>query len=98
MKKLIIILSLMTFITPALADERTEIHALIKELDYLIEVSTQMKARYGRNQQRVRFNYDALINQLKATRGRSAEYLNAKGETIHRAPPRTLDQDMIRIQ
>lgn len=80
------------------ADEKSELYALVKEIDYLIEVSQQMQKHYGNSNQRVRFNYSALIKQLKTTRNRTAEYFNTKGETIHPRPPLALDQDLIRIK
>lgn len=97
-KKFVIILLGLTLCMPTHADERTEIEAFIKELDYLIEVSQGMKSRYARNGGRVRFNYDALTKQLRTTRARTADYLNSKGESINRAPPKTLNDNLIRIQ
>lgn len=81
------------------ADERSDVQALVKELDYLIEVSVKMQRDYGKQrQQRVRFNYQALINQLKTTRQNTAAFLNEKGTSIQTAPPAIIDHDLYNIK
>lgn len=80
------------------ADEREEIQAMVKELDYLIEVAARMQKDYGNQRnQRVRFNYTALINQLKTTRQNTAAFFNERGESIQQNPPAVIDQDLYRI-
>ena len=92
----IVSLSLGTQMTQA--GEREEIQAMVKELDYLIEVAVKMQKDYGsQRNQRVRFNYTALINQLKTTRQNTAAFFNERGESIQRNPPAVIDQDLYRI-
>ena len=80
------------------AGEREEIEAMVKELDYLIEVAVKMNKDYGsQRNQRVRFNYTALINQLKTTRQNTAAFFNERGESIQKNPPAVIDQDLYRI-
>ena len=80
------------------AGEREEIQTMVKELDYLIEVAVKMQKDYGsQRNQRVRFNYTALINQLKTTRQNTAAFFNERGESIQRNPPAVIDQDLYRI-
>ncbi|GBU09000.1 hypothetical protein AwWohl_01380 [Gammaproteobacteria bacterium] len=79
--------------------EHADINSLIKELDYLIEFSSKMQADYGKNRSsRVRFNYAALIKQLKVTRANTAAYFNETGDSIRTSPPQVLDRDLYKIK
>ena len=97
----ILIISMFTIgitVPIAPAGEREEIEAMVKELDYLIEVAVKMNKDYGNQRnQRVRFNYTALINQLKTTRQNTAAFFNERGESIQKNPPAVIDQDLYRI-
>lgn len=79
-------------------DERSDIANIVKELDYLIDVTKNMKNKYKNNNNRITFNYDALINQLQTTRNRTAEYLNTQGQQINAAPPISVDSDLLRLK
>ena len=92
------VLTLAISLPIAHAGEREEIQAMVKELDYLIEVAVKMQKDYGsQRNQRVRFNYTALINQLKTTRQNTAAFFNERGESIQQNPPAVIDQDLYRI-
>jgi hypothetical protein len=67
--------------------QQAEIHALVQELDYLIEYAERLAQKYGDDTAPVRFNYPALLEQLRVTRARSAAYLNEVRTVVHSAPP-----------
>lgn len=70
------------------AAQQKAIDALVKELDYLIDHAGRLAARHARDTAPVRFNYPALLEQLRLTRDRSAAYLNEAHATVLAAPPR----------
>jgi hypothetical protein len=76
--------------------QQVEIHALIQELDYLIDHAERLAARYGRDTAPIRFNYRALLEQLRLTRDRSAAYLNEAHAVVHAAPPRPAGASLAR--
>lgn len=78
--------------------ERQDIASLIKELDYLIDVTQNMKNKYRGNKERITFNYDALLHQLKTTKARTAEYLNTQGQQIYVNPPMSVDSELMRLK
>jgi len=43
--------------------------------------------RYRADRAPVTFNYAALLEQLRLTRARSADYLNERHRVVHAAPP-----------
>ena len=67
--------------------QQAEIHALVQELDYLIEYAEGLARKYGDDTAPVRFNYPALLEQLRVTRQRSAAYLQEVQTVVHPAPP-----------
>ena len=82
--------ALMALLAPAsgaAGPQQAEIHALVKELDYLIEYAEGLARQYGDDTAPVRFNYPALLEQLRMTRQRSAAYLKEVQTVVHPAPP-----------
>jgi len=67
--------------------QQAEIHALVQELDYLIEYAERLAQKYRNDDAPVRFNYPALLEQLRMTRMRSAAYLKEVQTVVHPAPP-----------
>lgn len=67
--------------------QQVAIDALIKDLDYLISYTEQLQNRYRQDQSPVRFNYRALLEQLRMTRARTADYLNERHTVVHTTPP-----------
>ena len=64
-----------------------DIDALVREIDYLIDHTERLATRYRQDPAPIRFNYPALLKQLRLTRDRAAAYLNeAHGAVLH-APP-----------
>ncbi|MCB1810676.1 MAG: hypothetical protein KDK04_02985 [Candidatus Competibacteraceae bacterium] len=97
--RVILLLSLTLLLTlPARAEpsQAAEIQALIAELDYLIDYSEQLAERYRRDDAPIRFNYAALLDQLRTTRSRAAAYLNEQHRIVHPAPPGTVDRSLTR--
>lgn len=78
------------------ARQQAEIHALVQELDYLIDHAERLAARHARDAAPVRFNYPALLEQLRLTRARSAAYLNEAHTVVHAAPPRAAGGSLTR--
>ncbi|MCB1796034.1 MAG: hypothetical protein KDJ70_16740 [Candidatus Competibacteraceae bacterium] len=82
--------ALMALLAPAsgaAGPQQAEIHALVQELDYLIEYAERLAQKYAAADAPVRFNYPALLEQLRVTRMRSAAYLNEVQTVVHPAPP-----------
>lgn len=69
------------------ARQQADIAALIQELDYLIDQTERLADRYRADRAPVTFNYAALLDQLRLTRARSADYLNERHRLVHAAPP-----------
>ena len=69
------------------ARQQADIAALIQELDYLIDHTERLADRYRADRAPVTFNYAALLEQLRVTRARSADYLNERHRVVHAAPP-----------
>lgn len=67
--------------------QQSEIHALVQELDYLIEYAERLARKYADDTAPVRFNYPALLEQLRVTRQRSAAYLDEVQSVVHPVPP-----------
>ena len=86
---------------PAFTDtgsqQRRDIDALVKELGYLIEVTQQLQHKYRRDNSKIRFNYTALLAQLRAARDGVREYLNNDLLELHTAPPKPLKSQLTRI-
>lgn len=64
-----------------------DIAAVVKELDYLIETTQQLQRKHGGDKSRIRFNYSALLAQLKAARDGANAYLAQEVMEMHAAPP-----------
>ena len=69
------------------ADSPQRVASLVQELDYLIDHTERLAHRYASDRSSVTFNYGALLEQLRLTRQRSAEYLNERHRVVHAAPP-----------
>ncbi|MBS1224282.1 MAG: hypothetical protein H6R24_960 [Proteobacteria bacterium] len=69
------------------ARQQADIASLVQELDYLIDHTERLAHRYASDRSSVTFNYGALLEQLRLTRQRSAEYLNERHRVVHAAPP-----------
>ena len=64
-----------------------DIAAVVQELDYLIETTLQLQRKHGGDKSRIRFNYPALLAQLKAARDGANAYLAQEVMELHAAPP-----------
>ena len=64
-----------------------DIAAVVQELDYLIETTQQLQRKHGGDTSRIRFNYSALLAQLKAARDGANAYLAQEVMELHAAPP-----------
>ncbi len=98
-KKTLIILTL--FITchgQAQSQQQKDISLLVKDLTYLIQVAEQLQRQYGGDQSKIRFNYPALIAQLKSTRAATQEYLNQELYELHTAPPAVYKPDLTKVK
>ncbi|HRZ06871.1 MAG TPA: hypothetical protein P5102_12100 [Candidatus Competibacteraceae bacterium] len=69
------------------APQQAAIDALVKDLDYLISYAEELQSRYREDPAPVQFNYRALLEQLRMTRQRTADYLNERHTVVHAAPP-----------
>ncbi|MBS9781385.1 MAG: hypothetical protein KGV56_02715 [Gammaproteobacteria bacterium] len=89
--KNIALVSLLSYATVGQAEtynqQEKDISKIVKELTYLIQVSKQLQHKYRGDKSKIKFNYPALIQQLKATRLATQEYLNQELYEIHKAPP-----------
>ena len=72
------------------------IDALIKDLDYLISYAEELQNRYRNDRAPVRFNYSALLEQLRTTRARTADYLNESHTVVHTEPPPSVKTPLTR--
>lgn len=77
---------------PSAASQQAAIEALVAELDYLIDRAEALAEYYHDDPASVRFNYPALIEQLRLTRNHSAAYLNRVQTQIQPHPPAPVDQ------
>lgn len=68
------------------ARQQADIAALIQELDYLIDYTEKLAHQYRADRASVTFNYAALLEQLRTTRARSADYLNERHTVVQAAP------------
>lgn len=94
LKCALLITLLFAGLPPAFTDaddgQRRDIDAVVKELDYLIEVTRQLHHKYRRDNSKIRFNYAALLAQLRVARDGVREYLNNDLLELHPAPPMPL--------
>lgn len=78
--------------------EREQIAEILKEITYLKEVVIQMEQRFGTRNDKIRFNYQALLVQLTATENGIREYLNARVDQIYLTPPAALNQQLFNVR
>lgn len=78
------------------APQQAAMGALIKDLDYLISYAEELQNRYRKDRAPVRFNYSALLEQLRTTRARTADYLNESHTVVHTAPPPSVKTPLTR--
>lgn len=85
---------------PALAgsSEREEILAVMRELEFIRERVQALSRKYEHNQEKIRFNYQALLEQLRATENGIRAYLNAQIDVIHIQPPKPVDKPLYRVR
>lgn len=86
---------------PALAgpSEREEIVAVLRELEFIRErVQALSRKHGGQSREKIRFNYQALLDQLRITENRIRAYLNAQIDVIHLRPPQPVDQQLYRVR
>ena len=85
-------------VNPAHAGEREEIVAVLRELEYLRERVLALSRKHGSSKAKIRFNYLALLEQLRATENGIRAYLNAEINVIHTRPPQPVDQELFRVR
>lgn len=78
------------------ASQQAAIDALIKDLDYLISYAEKLEHRYRNDRAPVRFNYNALLEQLRTTRSHTADYLNESHTVVHTEPPPSVKTPLTR--
>ncbi|SUO96662.1 RAQPRD family integrative conjugative element protein [Suttonella ornithocola] len=97
------LLGCLLFTLPTHADEsvwqqqQRDIAEIVKELNYLIEVTKQLQINYKEDGSKIRFNYVALIAQLRAARDGAQEYLNDNLMELHTAPPPVIKSSMTKV-
>ncbi|SUO90282.1 RAQPRD family integrative conjugative element protein [Suttonella indologenes] len=84
--------------TQAFADERSDIAALLRELEYLRERVEAMAQKNSENTAKIRFNYRALLEQMQVTENGIRAYLNAQIDTIHLTPPKPVDSSLYGVR
>lgn len=84
--------------TQAFADERSDIAALLRELEYLRERVEAMAQKNSGNTAKIRFNYRALLEQMQVTENGIRAYLNAQIDTIHLTPPKPVDSSLYGVR
>ena len=83
---------------PAQTAEREEIVAVLRELEFIRERVQALAQKHGQSKAKIRFNYQALLEQLRATENGIRAYLNAEIDTIHTQPPKPVDQELFRVR
>ncbi len=91
MHKFILFIFLTCVNSFAFADQRTDIHLVLTEVDYLIDTTSRLQAKHSNDDSKILFNYAALIEQLETTRDRIAEYLNDDINEIRLVAPTPVD-------
>lgn len=102
-KQLCLTILLMQAITPFVADakdisQQQDISKLVHELDYLIQVTKKLKHKYRGDDSKITFDYNALIEQLRAAKAGSEEYLNNELYELHTAPPQTKYRNLTKVK
>lgn len=82
----------------ASAVERERMTDVLRELQYLQEYVLQMKKQYSNTNSKIRFNYDALLAQLKVTENNIREYVNLQIDSIHIEQPKVMDQELFEVR
>ena len=75
-----------------LRGEQAEIESVLREIEYVRERVQALQGKYGRatGNAKIRFNYTALIEQLRTTEGGIRDFLNARIDVISTTPPQPL--------
>ena len=83
-----------------LRGEQAEIESVLRELEYVRERVQALQGKYGRatGNAKIRFNYPALVAQLRTTEADIADFLNARIDVIHTTPPPTVGGSLIRVR
>lgn len=82
----------------AQSQQQKDISLVVKDMTYLIQVTEQLQKKYGGDRSKIRFNYPALLAQLKATRAATQEYLNHELYELHSAPPVTHKPNLTKVK
>lgn len=80
--------------------EQAEINAVLREIEYLRERVAALEAQFAKSGRdaKIRFNYQALIAQLRATENGIRDYLNARIDVIHTTPPEPVTGELYRVR
>lgn len=80
--------------------EQAEINAVLREIEYLREHVAMLAEKYGKKSKdaKIRFNYQALIEQLITTENGIRAYLNAEIDVLHLTPPKPVEGNMVRVR
>ncbi|WP_314909452.1 RAQPRD family integrative conjugative element protein [Cardiobacterium hominis] len=83
-----------------LRSEQAEIESVLREIEYVRERVQALQGKYGQvtGNAKIRFNYAALIEQLRTTEGGIREFLNARIDVITTTPPQPLKSDLSRVR
>ncbi|MDO4643128.1 MAG: RAQPRD family integrative conjugative element protein [Cardiobacteriaceae bacterium] len=80
--------------------EQAEIESVLREMEFLRERVQALQKHYGtpRSGQKIRFNYDALLSQMRTSEAGIREFLNARINEIHVNPPPAVGGSLIRVR
>ena len=67
--------------------EEAEIESVLRELAYVRERVQSLERKYATRKAKIRFNYPALVAQLRTTEADIADFLNARIDVITTRPP-----------
>lgn len=84
--------------TTARADERSDIHQLLKEINYTKEVVQQLKKQHRGCSAKICFHYNGLLAQLQAAENGIKAYLNLDIQSIHRQPSKPLQTPLYKVR
>lgn len=84
--------------TTAHADERGDIHQLLKEINYTKEVAQQLKKQHRGCAAKICFHYNGLLAQLQAAENGIKAYLNLDIQSIHRQPSKPLVTPLYKVR
>ena len=83
-----------------LRGEQAEIESVLRELEYLRERVQALHGQYGNKtgNAKIRFNYAALEQQLRATENNIREFLNARIDVISTTPPQPVSGSVYSVR